>query len=82
MGGAFPESFRDQDARLDVHEAAIVTILQRVMDIIDPPALPEPPKKQIGFQVKEGKARYKTQRRLRTSASQKPKIDSFKTYVI
>ena len=25
--------------RLDVHEAAIVTILQRVMDIIDPPAL-------------------------------------------
>ena len=32
-----------------MHEAAIVTILQRVMDIIDPPALPEPPKKDIGF---------------------------------
>ena len=32
--------------RLNVHEAAIVTILQRVMDIIDPPALPEPPKKE------------------------------------
>src|SRR5438132_4046476 len=29
--------------RLDVHEAIIVTILQRVMDIIDPPALPAPP---------------------------------------
>ena len=29
--------------RLDVHEAVIVTILQRVMDIIDPPALPAPP---------------------------------------
>lgn len=48
--------------RLNVHEAAIVTILQRVMDIIDPPALPEPPsppKKGIGFQVKQAKARYR-----------------------
>ena len=48
--------------RLNVHEAAIVTILQRVMDIIDPPALPEPPKprkKDIGFQVKDSKARYR-----------------------
>ena len=44
--------------RLDVHEAAIVTILQRVMDIIDPPALPRPPKKDIGFQVKEVRSRY------------------------
>jgi phage regulator Rha-like protein len=36
--------------RLDVHEAIIVTILQRVMDIIDPPALPPPPAKpRIGF---------------------------------
>ena len=31
--------------RLDVHEVVIVTILQRVMDIIDPPALPAPPPK-------------------------------------
>ena len=46
--------------RLDVHEAAIVTILQHVMDIIDPPALPEPPTKGIGFHVKEAKARYRT----------------------
>ena len=46
--------------RLNVHEAAIVTILQRVMDIIDPPALPAPPKKDIGFHVKEAKARYRT----------------------
>jgi hypothetical protein len=36
--------------RLDVHEAVIVTILQRVMDIIEPPALPAPPSKpRIGF---------------------------------
>ncbi len=46
--------------RLNVHEAAIVTILQRVMDIIDPPALPAPPKKDIGYHVKETKARYRT----------------------
>ena len=46
--------------RLGVHEAAIVTILQRVMNIIDPSALPEPPpKKGIGFQVKERKRRYR-----------------------
>jgi hypothetical protein len=35
--------------RLDVHEAVIVTILQRVMDVIDPPALPMPKKRRIGF---------------------------------
>ncbi len=49
--------------RLDVHEAAIVTILQRVMDIIDPPALPEPPKKNIGFHVKESPGRYVVHRK-------------------
>jgi phage regulator Rha-like protein len=35
--------------RLDVHEAVIVTILQRVMDIIDPPLTSQPPKPRIGF---------------------------------
>jgi hypothetical protein len=35
--------------RLDVHEAVIVTILQRVMDIIEPPIMPESPKPHIGF---------------------------------
>jgi len=54
--------------RLDVHEAAIVTILQRVMDIIDPPALPEPPKKQIGFQVKEASGRYHVRSRWHSSS--------------
>lgn len=37
-------------ARLDVHEAAIVEVLQEVMQILNPPPLPEPTKKQIGFQ--------------------------------
>ena len=36
--------------RLDIHEAAIVTVLQRVMDIIDPPSPPlAPDKPKIGF---------------------------------
>ena len=48
--------------RLDVHEAAIVTILQRVLDIIDPPPHPEPPPKKIGFGVKERRARYNAHR--------------------
>jgi hypothetical protein len=36
--------------RLDIHDTVIITILQRVMDVIDPPALlPPPPKPRIGF---------------------------------
>jgi hypothetical protein len=49
--------------RLDVHESAIVSILQRVMDLIDPPALPEPPRKSIGFRVKERSVRYHVRRK-------------------
>ena len=38
--------------RLDVHEATIVTILQRVMDILDPSPAPLPPKpRRIGFRA-------------------------------
>jgi len=53
---------KELKARLDVHEAATVTILQRVMDIIDPPALPAPSKRGIGFQVKEARSRYAARR--------------------
>ena len=41
--------------RLDVHEVAIVDILRRIMELIDPlsppPAPPSPPKKPIGFHI-------------------------------
>jgi ORF6N domain len=35
--------------RLDVHEAAIVKVLQEVMQILNPPSTPTPPRPQIGF---------------------------------
>jgi hypothetical protein len=39
-------------ARLDGHEVAIIEVLWRVMDILDPPPpLPEPPRRRIGFHV-------------------------------
>ena len=40
---------KELKGRLTLHEATIVTILQRVMDVIDPPPSPEPPRRRIGF---------------------------------
>jgi len=38
--------------RLDGHEVAIIEVLRRVMDVLDPPPPPpEPPRRRIGFQV-------------------------------
>jgi hypothetical protein len=38
--------------RLDGHEAAIIGVLQRVMDILNPPSPPPaPPRRRIGFHV-------------------------------
>jgi len=38
--------------RLDGHEVAIIEVLRRVMDILDPPPPPpEPPRRRIGFQI-------------------------------
>jgi hypothetical protein len=48
-------------ARLDKHEAAIVEVLRRVMDILDPPPLPpEPPRREIGFHVGLAEQKSKT----------------------
>jgi hypothetical protein len=39
-------------ARLDGHEVAIIEVLRRVMDILDPPpSPPDPPRREIGFHV-------------------------------
>jgi hypothetical protein len=48
-------------ARLDKHEAAIVEVLRRVMDILDPPPLPPaPPRREIGFHVGLAEQKSKT----------------------
>jgi ORF6N domain len=53
--------------RLDVHEAAIVEVLQRIMTILDPPpASPEPARPQIGFHIKEDAAPYRVKRKPRS----------------
>ena len=45
--------------RLDIHDAAIFGVLQRIMRLIDPPPAPEPPQKEnIGFKVGEPKVKY------------------------
>lgn len=54
---------REVKARLDTHDAAIVDVLRRFMEILDPPGLPEPPPKPIGFGVKERPARYGTKKK-------------------
>lgn len=40
---------KELKGRLNIHEAAIVGVLQRVMEILDPSPLPEPKRSKIGF---------------------------------
>jgi len=48
--------------RLDGHEVAIIEVLRRVMDILDPPPPPPgPPRREIGFHV--GMAEQKSKRK-------------------
>lgn len=46
--------------RLDIHERAIVHVLEQIMQLLNPPPLPEKPKKRIGFLVEENKVPYFT----------------------
>ncbi len=54
---------REVKARLDGHDTAIVDVLQRIMDLIDPAPAPEPARKKIGFSVKEQRSQYRTKKR-------------------
>jgi len=52
--------------RLDGHESAIVDVLRRMMDILDPPPLPEEepaPPREIGFHTKEEGGKPKAKRK-------------------
>jgi phage regulator Rha-like protein len=49
--------------RLNLHERVISDIIQQIMSLLNPPPLePEPPRKQIGFLVRERAAIYKRSR--------------------
>jgi hypothetical protein len=51
-------------SRLDVHEVAIVDVLQRIMRLLDPPPLPPgPAPPEIGFHIKEDTAPYRVRRK-------------------
>jgi len=55
-------------SRLDVHEAAIVDVIQRIMKVLDPPpSPPEPPPAEIGFHIKEDAIPYRTKRKSNSS---------------
>ena len=40
---------KELKSRLDLHETAIVEVLRRVMDILNPPPQPEPKRREMGF---------------------------------
>jgi len=64
-------------SRLDVHEAAIVDILQRIMRILDPPPPPPvPPTPEIGFHVKEDAVPYRLKRNAKLHLPSKSVIAS------
>jgi hypothetical protein len=50
---------RKLTGRLNVHEKAIVQILRELRQLMTPSPLPEPPRKQIGFHVRERRAAYR-----------------------
>jgi len=51
-------------SRLDIHESAIVDVLERIMKVLDPPPLPpEPPPPEIGFHIREGDVPHRVRRK-------------------
>ena len=54
--------------RLDIHERAIVQVLEKIMHLLNPPRISEPAKKSIGFELKEEKASYHAIRKKRSAA--------------
>jgi ORF6N domain-containing protein len=52
--------------RLDLHEAAIVDVLQRIMRILEPPAeapAPGPPQREMGFHIREAAVPYRVRKK-------------------
>ncbi len=54
---------RELKGRLNMHEAAIVDVLQHIMKLLDPPPSPPgPPSPEIGFHVREEATPYRIQK--------------------
>jgi hypothetical protein len=49
--------------RLDLHEHTIGDIIQQIMLLLNPPVDPDPPRKGIGFHVRERRAVYRVGKR-------------------
>jgi len=64
LGRKLAQLDQELKIRLNIHQAALVDVLQRIMKILDPPPPPpEPPPPEIGFHVKEDAVPYRIKRR-------------------
>jgi len=65
--------------RQDLHERVISDIIQQIMSLLNPPAEsePEPPRKQIGFRVREKLATYRTRAGKSTPTPNSPSTYKF-----
>ena len=59
-----PKKLAQIDAKLLEHDEALRIIWRELQPLLQPP--PDPPKKEIGFHVRERSARYSTPRTRRT----------------
>jgi hypothetical protein len=65
LANQLKELERKLTSRLDLHESAIVDVLQRIMRLLEPPPEPDPPepeRKQIGFHIREDPVPYRIKR--------------------
>ena len=60
------QKLAELEHKLEGHDTAIRNLFEAIRQLLSPS---EPPRKQIGFHVKEGKARYKVKRRQRFTLS-------------
>ena len=57
---------KELTARLDVHETAINEMFRQIKRLLNPASQPEPPKKRVGFLVKEPRVSYKSSKQSKT----------------
>ena len=58
-----PFAFTEQGAIMAANVSSNLHLLRQMQDLLNPPAGPEPPKKEIGFQVRERRAAYRARQK-------------------